>query len=101
MMNGPVDFGQPFFDHVLDTSVGGDAGHLQCEIQSRRLPGGPMTDVTDDAAAAGVYERMAMGAMLDLAAPQERYLDLIAAGGFVEPMPGMALSFSRATTEYV
>jgi len=60
-----------------------------------------MTDVTDDAAAAGVYERMAMGAMLDLAAPQERYLDLIAAGGFVEPMPGMALSFSRATTEYV
>ena len=60
-----------------------------------------MTDVTDEAAAASAYEQMAMGAMLDLAAPQERYLDLIAQGGFVEPMPGMALSFTRANTEYV
>ena len=60
-----------------------------------------MTDVTDGTAEAGAYAQMAMGAMLDLAAPQERYLDLIAQGGFIEPMPGMALSFSRATTEYV
>ena len=60
-----------------------------------------MTDVTDAEAAASAYQQMAMGAMLDLAAPQERYLDLIAQGGFVEPMPGMALSFSRANTEYV
>jgi len=60
-----------------------------------------MTDVTDEGAAASAYQQMAMGAMMDLADPQERYLDLIAQGGFVEPMPGMALSFLRANTEYV
>ena len=58
-----------------------------------------MTDVTEDptAAAASAYAQMAMGAMFDLAAPQERYLELIANGGFVEPMPGMALSFRART----
>ena len=61
-----------------------------------------MTEIADDpTAAASAYAQMAMGAMLDLAAPQERYLELIEQGGFVEPMPGMALSFARANTEYV
>jgi cytochrome P450 len=61
-----------------------------------------MTEITEDPGAASTaYEQMAMGAMFDLAAPQARYLELIASGGFVEPMPGMALSFSRANTEYL
>ena len=59
-----------------------------------------MTDVTEEEATPSGYE-LAMGAMVDLAAPQQKYLDLIAQGGYVEPMPGMALSFSRANTEYV
>jgi cytochrome P450 len=60
-----------------------------------------MTDVTEDDAAAGDYVQMAMGAMVDLAAPQQTYLDLIAQGGFVQPLPGMALSFARTNTEFV
>jgi cytochrome P450 len=44
---------------------------------------------------------LAMDVMLNLAAPQQSYLDLIAQGGFVEPMEGFALSFSRENTEYV
>ena len=39
--------------------------------------------------------------MLDLAAPQERYRAAIAAGGFAQPDDGFALSFDRATTDYV
>ena len=40
-------------------------------------------------------------AMYDLAAPQERYLELMAQGGYVEAMEGLGLSFNRANTEYV
>jgi len=61
-----------------------------------------MSEITEEpTTAASAYEQLAMGAMVDLAAPQERYLQLIANGGFVEPMPGMALSFARVNTEYV
>jgi cytochrome P450 len=61
-----------------------------------------MTEITEEpTTAASAYEQLAMGAMVDLAAPQERYLQLIASGGFVEPMPGMALSFARINTEYL
>src|SRR5207253_5824085 len=61
-----------------------------------------MTDVTDGGAGApDEYMEMAMAAMTNLAAPQQSYLDLIAAGGFAEPMEGVALSYSRANTDYV
>src|SRR5260370_8635597 len=61
-----------------------------------------MTDVTEDGVAApDEYMEMAMAAMINLAAPQQTYLDLIAAGGFAQPMEGVALSYSRANTEYV
>lgn len=43
----------------------------------------------------------AMAAMLDMSAPQPRYAAAIEAGGFFEPAEGMALTFDRATTEYV
>ena len=62
-----------------------------------------MTEVTDGGAD-GAEARMEMGMeamMLDLAAPQQRYLDFIAAGGFMQPMEGLALSYSRLNTEYV
>ena len=61
-----------------------------------------MADVTDDAAEmAGAYSQMAMQSMFDLAAPQPNYANLIAQGGFVDAMPGMALSFNRSNTEFV
>jgi cytochrome P450 len=44
---------------------------------------------------------LAMQSMFDLAAPQPNYQTLIARGGFEQPMPGMALSFNRANTEFV
>jgi cytochrome P450 len=49
----------------------------------------------------GADAQMGMMAMYDLAAPQERYLELLAQGGFVEAMSGLLLSFNRANTEYV
>src|ERR1700722_3223395 len=39
--------------------------------------------------------------VLDRAAPQPRYLEMIAGGGYAEPMEGLAISFSRANTDYV
>jgi cytochrome P450 len=62
------------------------------------------TDATDATDHDATDARMEMGMeamMLDLAAPQEKYLQFIAAGGFLRPMDGLALSFSRAATEYV
>jgi cytochrome P450 len=43
----------------------------------------------------------AMALLGDLSAPQAAYLELIAKGGFVQPMDGFAISFSRANTDYV
>ena len=58
-------------------------------------------DASTDEANAMAYAQMATSAMFDLAAPQQRYLDVIAQGGYVEVMDGLAISFSRANTEYV
>jgi len=43
----------------------------------------------------------ALEAMFDLVAPQPTYKALVEAGGWFEPMEGMALSFNRADTEFV
>jgi cytochrome P450 len=43
----------------------------------------------------------AMALLGDLSAPQGAYLDLLAKGGFVQPMDGFAISFSRLNTDYV
>jgi cytochrome P450 len=42
-----------------------------------------------------------MFALLDLAAPQPAYRQMMDAGGFIEPGEGIAVSFDRATTEHV
>src|SRR6478736_9020480 len=64
--------------------------------------GGTMSSTTDDAGhATGADAQMGMMAMYDLAAPQPRYLELLAQGGYVEAMEGLGLSFNRANTEYV
>jgi cytochrome P450 len=61
-----------------------------------------MNDMTEDGVAApNEYVEMAMAAMTNLAAPQQMYLELIAAGGLAQPMEGVALSYSRANTDYV
>jgi cytochrome P450 len=63
-----------------------------------------MTDDTDARpveASAAAYGQDALQSMFDLAAPQSRYKTLIEQGGFVQPMDGMALSFSRDLTEFV
>jgi cytochrome P450 len=59
-----------------------------------------MTDLSEGTANS-TYMQMAMGAMTDLAEPQPRYVELLEQGGFAQPMEGMALSFSRANTDYV
>jgi cytochrome P450 len=61
-----------------------------------------MSQTTDDAGkTTGADAQMGMMAMYDLAAPQERYLELLAQGGLVEAMSGLLLSFNRSNTEYV
>ncbi len=60
-----------------------------------------MSDVHKVARQAAIDPQLGMQAMLDLAAPQPRYKALIEAGGLVEPMEGMALSFDRGNTEFV
>ncbi len=66
-----------------------------------------MTDTSDTSGTSGDGQPTAgdgialMGELFQLAAPQQRYLDLMATGGFVQPMDGFALSFLRENTEYV
>ena len=66
-----------------------------------------MTDVTDsapsDAADDSLYGAMSpqMDDMFNFAAPQEGYIKRIEEGGFLQPMPGMAMSYSRLNTDYV
>ncbi len=55
----------------------------------------------DDGSAPDAHMELAFEAMTDLAAPQQTYRDLIAAGGFAQPMEGVAISYSRANTDYV
>lgn len=59
------------------------------------VPEGGTTEEADGFAA------LAMGVMLDLAAPQSNYLALIAGGGFARPMEGVAIAYSRANADYV
>ncbi|HEY7106346.1 MAG TPA: cytochrome P450 [Acidimicrobiia bacterium] len=69
-----------------------------------------MTDVTDsvsdestgeapDDVAAGMYA--SMDELFDFADPQPGYIKRIEEGGFLRPMPGMAMSYSRLNTDYV
>ena len=56
-----------------------------------------MSDTSTDAGAeASAYSQLGMQAMLDLAAPQPNYRELIEQGGYVSPAEGVALSFARA-----
>jgi cytochrome P450 len=56
---------------------------------------------TDSAPVSLLDGQEAMEAMLDLAAPQPKFRAILAEGGFVEPVPGMAMAFDRATLDYV
>jgi cytochrome P450 len=47
------------------------------------------------------YGELGMQALLNLKAPQPTYRELIGQGGFVQPTPGVAMSFSRESTDYV
>jgi cytochrome P450 len=51
--------------------------------------------------ASGNYTPLGMEAMFDLSAPQPNYLTLIEQGGLVQPMEGVAFSFTRTNTEFV
>jgi cytochrome P450 len=42
-----------------------------------------------------------MAALFDLSSPQPRYRDLLARGGFMQPMDQVALSFDRGISEHV
>ena len=62
-----------------------------------------MSDTGDvTGGATGADAQQGMMAMYDLAAPQERYLELMAQGGYVEAMDGSRPQLQpRANTEYV
>jgi cytochrome P450 len=45
--------------------------------------------------------QVGLAALFDLSSPQPRYRDLLARGGFTQPMDQVALSFDRAITEHV
>src|SRR5580658_1549740 len=61
-----------------------------------------MSDTNPDAdTEASSRSQLGMQAMLDLAAPQPNYKALIEQGGFVQPMDQIAISFSRANSEFV
>src|SRR5271155_3503419 len=56
---------------------------------------------SDSAWAPVVTQEELMQALADLAAPQPKYAAAIEEGGFVQPAPGMALSFDRDITDYI
>ena len=67
-----------------------------------------MTDVTDSATGEATEENpleaamyASMEDMFNFAAPQAGYIERIEEGGLLQPMPGMAMSYSRQNTEYV
>jgi cytochrome P450 len=62
-----------------------------------------MTDAVSDVkrVAGGGESASAMEALMDMSAPQNNYRTLIEQGGYLSPMEGMGLSFSRANTDYV
>ena len=60
-----------------------------------------MTEVSEPEVGGEAEAPSGLEALFDMAAPQPRYGTLIAKGGFLEPMPGVAVSFSRPVTDYV
>jgi len=60
-----------------------------------------MSDQTDAELSDLMQAQLAMSAMLDLSAPQPTYAELLAHGGFAQPIDGLAVSFSRANTDYL
>ena len=62
-----------------------------------------MTEATSDVrpVAEGQYVESGMQALLDMSAPQGNYKALIERGGYLNPMEGIGLSFSRTNTEHV
>jgi cytochrome P450 len=60
-----------------------------------------MSETVRGGGEASNYSQLGLQAMLDLAAPQPIYQQLLQGGGMVEPHEGMALNFSRANTEFV
>ena len=59
-----------------------------------------MTDLTEPPVS-GEGEPSGLEALFNMAAPQPNYKALIEQGGFIEPVPGVAVSFSRTVTDYV
>lgn len=47
------------------------------------------------------WTEVSMNLLSDLGAPQDVYRRLIEAGGFIQPMEGMAISYDRRLTEFV
>jgi cytochrome P450 len=60
-----------------------------------------MTEVTQPAVGDEAGGPSGLEALFDMAAPQPNYKALIERGGFLEPAPGIAVSFSRPVTDYV
>ncbi|HEY7106345.1 MAG TPA: cytochrome P450 [Acidimicrobiia bacterium] len=57
--------------------------------------------MADERVATGRFSRVAMEDLFDFSAPQAGYLRRIEEGGVLEPVPGMALCYSREDGEYV
>jgi cytochrome P450 len=62
-----------------------------------------MTDTTSDTGPAHVdgTAQMDMQSLLNLAEPQPMYREALAAGGIVQPVEGMQMTFSRELSEFV
>jgi cytochrome P450 len=71
------------------------------QVIAKRVRSGAMTDAASDAEMDGAAMDMLAAAFLDMAEPQPRYLEMLARGGFFEVAPGLAVSYTRANTEYV
>jgi cytochrome P450 len=48
-----------------------------------------------------MFQQMQLGSMVHLAAPQPDYATMVASGGLLCPMEGVAVSFSRELTDFV
>src|SRR3954471_12502280 len=60
-----------------------------------------MSDETERLVEPNDFLQTGMELMLDLAAPQARYRDVIEHGGYLQPMEGLSVTFSRALTDHV
>ena len=62
-----------------------------------------MSQATDDTGHGGAASTLSSGWRRCTTSPhrRQRYLEILAQGGYVEAMEGLALSFNRANTEYV